>query len=159
MSILWSKQEQDEMLSKSEKQTKVDSNGAKDGENQKAEPASVKTTDTKQPEPKPISVSQKKISPVPDSANAKPQSTIPDSLPDSTTPPSTVPKSVPDSSKPSPPWSEPTTVTNQAPSQDPAPVKIQEDQGDASGHSAPPPVVRQNSRRVPPGGHTSGGFW
>merc|ERR1711971_886465 len=140
-------QEKDAVVStseanKSENHSKVDSNVVTDGEKPKAEPASVKTPDTKHSEPKPAPASLDKISPVPDSADAKPPSTVPDSA--DAKPPSTVP----DSTKPQSPGSEPVTA------QDPAPVKIQETQGDA-----PPPVVRQNSRRVPPGGHTSGGFW
>merc|ERR1711971_1103019 len=127
---------------KSENHSKVDSNGVTDGEKPKSEPASVKTPDTKQPDPKPAPASVDKISPVPDST--KTSSTVPDGP----KPQSTVPDSVPDNTKPPSPVSEP------VPAQDPAPVKNQETQGDA-----PPPVVRQNSRRVPPGGHTSGGFW
>merc|ERR1711971_1180094 len=152
-------QEQEAVVStseanKSENHSKVDSNGVTDGEKPKSEPASVRTPDTKQPDPKPAPASVDKISPVPDSADVKPPSTVPDSVPGSTKPQSTVPDStktsstVPDGPKPQSPVSEP------VPAQDPAPVKNQETQGDA-----PPPVVRQNSRRVPPGGHTSGGFW
>ena len=124
----------------SEKQTKDDSKGVSVEENTK--PKSVKTPETKetkQPEQKSAPASIEKVSADPDQTATS-----------ATMPPS--------------PVSEPAPANDKAPSKDPAPVKIQEtdggDQGDqGTAASAPPPVVRQNSRRVPPGGHTSGGFW
>ena len=69
------------------------------------------------------------------------------------------PSSVPDTTIPEPTLSnakDPALMADPAPAKDPAPV-----QDEAPAKEAPPPVVRQNSRRDrPPGGHNySGGFW